>query len=620
MWLVKTERMEKVVSKLKFIWKVSNVVCNCRMLVLLYFLMMAEFSQGQTVQQVLSYVNITRPTGGAVSSGDILEIRAVLTVFNGTTIYKVKFMGIAPINTTYIPGTLAVKSNGGSTTGNPNVGLYTDGLNDDRGEINAGVITINLGDAAGLPPADGGTVEGGVTDPRHGSAATIIMATYRVVVNAANGSQLVTQGNSFTYATRRRGATTQNYLTALGILVTPQYSCQALDARNRIDDETEGSFFHGTSLNRAASPIVSGFTYNTISSGTPNDGAYAVVKSTSPTQYTGSSPAGSDKVFSVWDVVGDHTGTNNGAGNPAPGNGVDGGYMLLVNAAYSPGSVFTTNVVGLPTNFDFTFTFWVRNIVNNVAVTPNLILSVNGYDVYGTGDITYSGQWVLKSFTFNTGNSPNVAIVLRNNAPGGSGNDWVIDDFALNQCLILLPFNLIDFNAAYHSGQTELNWEASDDNMLQRYTVEYSNDNKTFYSAGQVSASGNGGKYKFVDTRLVDQKLYYRLKFSDKQGRDNYSKVLIVRNQGVQASNLRISPNPVNSQSVINCWSDQRQNAVIILTDASGKTIMKVQKTLAKGSNSLPLNAPSGLAEGIYYLRVTYSDGTVDTEKILISR
>lgn len=612
--------MKKAVSNVEVKWIGRNIMCAMRFMAVVLSLFWVQVSQAQTVQQVLSYVNISRPTGGAVSSGDILEIRAVLTVFNGTSIYKVKFMGIAPINTTYVPGSLAVKSNGGATTGNPNVGYYTDALNDDRGEVNAGTITLNLGDAAGLPPADGGQIDGGVTDPRHGSNATIIMATYRVVVNATNGSQLVTQGNSFTYATRRRGSTVQYYLTALGILVTPQYSCQALDPRNRIDDETEGSFFRGTTLNRAASPIVSGFTYNTISTGTPNDGAYAVVKSTSPTQYTGSSPAGSDRVFSVWDIVGDHTGTNNGAGNPAPGNGVDGGYMLLVNAAYSPGSVFTTNVVGLPTNFDFTFTFWVRNIVNNVAVTPNLILSVNGYDVYGTGDVTYTGQWVLKSFTFNTGSSPNVAIVLRNNAPGGSGNDWVIDDFALNQCLIVLPFNLLGLNAVYQSGQTELTWDAAGDEQLQQYTIEYSLDNKSFYTAGHVIPSGKGGKYRFVDGRVVEQKMYYRLKFTDKQGRDTYSKVLIVRNQGFQEAKLRISPNPISSQSIITCWSDQRQNAVVTLTDASGKTLVNLQKNLAKGSNSFPLNAPSGLPSGVYYLRLSYTDGTSATEKILISR
>ncbi len=592
----------------------------CFAMFIMLLLSLPDTVKGQTVQQVLTYTNISRPTGGAVSSGDILEIRAVLTVFNGTSIYKVKFMGTAPINTTYIPGTLAAKSNGGSTTGNPNVGYYTDAVNDDRGEVVSGIITINMGDGAGLPPANGGQIDGGSTNPRHGSAATIIMVTYRVTVNATNGSQLVTQGNSFTYANTRRGTPVQYYMNPLGILVTPQYACQAMDTRNRIDDETEGSFFHGTTLDRASSPIVTGFTYNTISTGTPNDGAYAVVKSTSPTQYTGSSPAGSDKVFSVWDIVGDHTGTTNGAGNPAPGNGVDGGYMLLVNAAYSPGSVFTTNVNGLPANFDFTFTFWVRNIVNNVAVTPNLILSVNGYDVYGTGDVTYSGQWVLKTFTFNTGSSTSVAINLRNNAPGGSGNDWVIDDFTLRQCLIVLPFNMKSFNALYQSGQTELKWEVESDDLIRHYIVEYSTDNKSFHTAGQVVSSGKGGQYRFIDTREVEQKMYYRLQSVDHQGKSTYSNVLIVRNQGTSNNTFRVAPNPLTSQTNVEFWSDSRQNTTVTLSDASGRLVYKIQQQLVRGSNSFPLSAPSNLQPGIYYLRIALADGSSRTSKVMIAR
>lgn len=587
---------------------------------LMFAIMTASASFAQGVQQVLSYVNISRPNGGAVSSGDILEMRAVITVFNGTTIYKAKFTAIAPINTTYVPGTLAAKANSGATTGNPNVGNYTDATGDDRGEFNGGVITINLGDAAGIPGANGGTITGGTTNPRHGSSATIIMATYRVTVNATNGSQLVTLGNSFSYATRSNGPVSQYPIPDFGILITPQYSCQAVDPRNRIDDETEGSFFHGTTLDRVSSPIVTGFNYVTIANGRPNDGSYAVVKSTSPTEYTGSSPANSDRVFSSWDIFGDHTGTTDGAGNPAPGPGQDGGYMLLVNAAYSPGSVFTTNVVGLPQNFDFTFSFWVRNISRTITVLPNLVLSVNGYDVYGTGSIDYTGEWVQKTFTFNTGSSTSVAINLRNNAPGGSGNDWAIDDFTLNQCLIVLPVSLTQFEASYQAGQTTLDWAVADDAQLSKYVIEYSNDGKSFYTAGDVVATGKGGKYKFADPRMVDGKMYYRIKMMDKQGRGSYSKVLIVRNQAGQQTDLKITPNPMVSNPTVSLWSDSRQGARVKMMDASGRTVVQMQKNLNKGANSFVMSTPDNLKPGVYFVQVYFDNGKMIAQKLMVTK
>lgn len=591
-------------------------------LALIFFigLFVPRMSFAQGVQRVLTYVNLSRPNGGSVSTGDTLEIRAVITVLNGTTIYKVRFMGVAPINTTYIPGTLVAKANSGVSTGDPNIGAYTDLSNDDRGEISGGVITINMGDAAGLPPANGGQITGGTTTPRHGSSATIIMATYRVKVNVPNGSQLVTQGNSFSYSTTRNGVLTQYYLPDLGILITPQYTCGALDSRNRIDDETEGSFFRGTTLDRPSSPIVTGFNYVTIANGRPNDGSYALVKSTSPTEYTGSSPASSDRVFSSWDIFGDHTGTNNTTGNPAPGPGQEGGYMLLVNASYSPGSVFTTNVVGLPQYFDFTFSFWVRNVSSTITVLPNLILSVNGYDVYGTGSIPYTGRWVQKSFTFNTGNSTSVSINLRNNAPGGSGNDWAIDDFTLNQCFILLPVSVINMDAKYQSGQTQVSWEVSSDDIIDHYDVEYSNDGKAFYSAGQVKAQGNGGKYNFVDSRIVETKMYYRIKIVDKNGSAKYTKILIVRNQGGNSSSLTVSPNPATSNPSASFWSDARQTATVNLVDASGRLLVQLRKQFNKGANSFTIPVPDNTKTGVYFLQIYLENGGLELEKIVLTR
>jgi hypothetical protein len=60
---------------------------------------------------------------------------------------------------------------------------------------------------------------------------------------------------------------------------------------------------------------------------------------------------------------------------------------------------------------------------------------VNGYDYYTSGDIPYSGQWVKKAFTYLTGPAQtSMVIFIRNNAPGGGGNDWAIDDIGIAAC------------------------------------------------------------------------------------------------------------------------------------------------------------------------------------------
>jgi hypothetical protein len=596
---------------------------------ILSLIFLSHLASAQTVSRQITYINLSSPGGGTVSVGDTLEIRAVISVLSGTTIYKVKFIGAIPINTVYIPGSLAAKTNEGATTAT-NTGNYTDATGDDRAQIVGGAITMNLGQSAGVPTANGGSIQGGSTVPRFYTSSTIIQATYKVKVTAAMGSQVVTAGNSFSYALTSNGAQASYPLTDLGILVAPDFLCTGLDLYNYITDELGGTYYSGAGQNRISSPIVTGFTYTPIADDQPNDGYYTVVKNSSPTQYTGSTPASSDKVFGSWNVFGDHTGTMTAAGNPPAGAGQTGGFMLLVNASYAPSSVFTTTVSGLMTYSSYTFSFWIRNLCGNCSgtptggggvgagVLPNLLLSINGLDYYGSGDIPANNQWIQKSFTFYTGNFTTAAINVRNNAPGGGGNDWAIDDFTMYQCLILLPTNLTDFSAHYQSGTTQLKWNASKDDLISKYIVEYSADGKAFYTAGEVKPTGNGGKYEYLDSRTVNNKMYYRIMMMDKQGRSQYSKVLIVREQAEQATALKISPNPATANPTLSFYSESRQNVNVTILDASGRRVSNTSKLLNKGANSFTLSTPSQMSKGLYFVQVQFENGKMMTERLII--
>lgn len=585
----------------------------------------------QSVSRQITYINISRPNGGSVSSGDTLEIRAVISVESGITIYNVLFNGAVPINTVYIPGTLAAKTNEGATSAT-NTGNYTDASGDDRAQYSAGAVVMNLGGSAGNPPAAGGDIQGGTTVPRFYSSSTIIQATFRVRVTGANGTQIVTAGNSFSYGTKNNGPLAAYPLSDLGILVGPQYACSALDPYNMISDELGGSYTAGTAQDRISSPIVNGFTYTTITSNSPNDGFYSVVKNSSYTQTTNTSAPNSDRVFSVWGIFGDHTGTNNGAGNPPAAAGQNGGYMLIVNASYVPGSVFTTNVTGLITNSTYTFSVWIRNLCGSCSgspnggggsgagVLPNLLISINGLDYYGSGDIPANNQWVQKTFTFTTGNWTSAAITVRNNAPGGGGNDWAVDDFTMNQCLILLPVTFIDINAYHQSGTSQITWSTTKDETVDKYIIEYSNDGKAFYTAGEVKATGNGGRYNFSENRQVNNKMYYRIMQLDKNARAQYSKVLIVRDQSNKESLLKLSPNPAISNPTISLWSDAKQTVRIKLMDASGKLVSLTSKQMNRGANSFALNTPFQLTPGLYMVQVVFENGNMATERLMISQ
>ena len=66
---------------------------------------------------------------------------------------------------------------------------------------------------------------------------------------------------------------------------------------------------------------------------------------------------------------------------------------------------------------------------------PNLTFCIDGTDYYTTGNVRYTGQWIKKGFTFLTGPAQtSFTLTIKNNAPGGGGNDWALDDITVATC------------------------------------------------------------------------------------------------------------------------------------------------------------------------------------------
>ena len=176
-----------------------------------------------------------------------------------------------------------------------------------------------------------------------------------------------------------------------------------------------------------------GYTYSTFTSGGPNDYFYGIANNTSiNTGYTTTNswpkPDNTHRVFGVWDVIGDHT----GATNPLLGNTAADTVASANGLAYMPAHQrglpnrlgLSQTISNLCPNTYYEISIWMRNIcskcgcdVNGIGaqsagyiptaagdssgVYPNLSFNVNGIDYYTTGNLTYTGNWVKKGFTFS---------------------------------------------------------------------------------------------------------------------------------------------------------------------------------------------------------------------------
>ncbi|MBC7903516.1 MAG: T9SS type A sorting domain-containing protein [Gemmatimonadaceae bacterium] len=438
----------------------------------------------QSVDYGKSYFNVTKgTTGGTVEPGDTLEIRATFVVRSGATADSCAFYDNVPPGTAYIPSTLKVLTNEAKV-----YKTLSDASGDDVGRIAGSAITINLGFNPSDNPATP-TKRGRVkaTDkPSFYNSACILVASYRVRVLAAYGTTLNIGGGSATY--KLGAASTQTIIFgAIRVFIFRNYGiCPNSIGANALGAEFNGTFGGGKPRNRGTSASIPGsYVYNFFNTNGPQDYFYGIANNTSTrTNYTTSNawpkPDGASpthRVFTVWDIIGDHTGAvSPTAGNPAADtvNNNNGGYMLVINASYKTDSAFRHTITNLCPNTYYELSAWFRNICSRCGcdsmgrgagslgyiptaagdssgVYPSLIFEVDGIDYYSTGLIKYSGQWIKKGFTYLTGPAQtSLTYTVRNNAPGGGGNDWAIDDISVATCtpnLNLFPSPTV--NACY---------------------------------------------------------------------------------------------------------------------------------------------------------------------------
>ena len=132
------------------------------------------------------------------------------------------------------------------------------------------------------------------------------------------------------------------------------------------------------------------------------------------------------------------------------------GYMMVVNASYQPG-LFYQQTVDVCENTPYEFSVDVISLIFSAfpdKIRPNISFLIDGISVCETGDIAPDEQWHTARFSFTTApGQTTTTLALRNNAPGGDGNDLAIDNISFRTCgpLVTVPFEV---NSCYGAPAT----------------------------------------------------------------------------------------------------------------------------------------------------------------------
>lgn len=157
------------------------------------------------------------------------------------------------------------------------------------------------------------------------------------------------------------------------------------------------------------------------------------------------------------------------------------GYMMVVNSSFDPGLFFIQEIDGLCENTLYQFTADIINITRNGnpnQILPNVSFLIDGIDQISSGDIPQDELWHTYGFSFTTDpTQTSVVLALRNNAPGGFGNDLALDNISFKPCgpvlnTLILPDALLcedDMNLTIEvsidapTAMTFVQWQVSDD-------------------------------------------------------------------------------------------------------------------------------------------------------------
>ncbi len=552
-----------------------------------------------------TYVNITAGTvGGTVNPGDELEIRATLVVVGAAkSIDSVAFYDTlkAGIGITLKSGTIATRTNEGKI-----YQLFTDtGADADAGwttPVGADLaLQINIGTGATKTSRGGLT---GASKPSFYSSTCIIMATYRVIVGAVYGTKINFGGGAFTYRDVAGGFgvkidfPTDSLMVFQSVGICPNTVTQS----NILGDEFNGTFgapaVSAGSQNRGTSPNTN-YTYQAFNPGGPGDYYYGVPNNTSANNtvvQTVAKPGGAPRVFGLWDITGDHTGASNTAKGNKPCDATlpisasnPCGYMLVVNAAYRTDVAFNFTVSGACPNTYYEISAWIKNICykcgcdvngsgasgagyiptaagDSSGVRPNLAYKINGVDYYTTGDIVYQGlggtqtasdtlnNWVRRSFVYLTGpTETSFLLTLRNNAPGGGGNDWALDDITLRTCYPNMSYSpSVTPNVCANSTITITDTVRSYYNTYVQYKWQRStNGGNTWTDIAGTTATATpvvvNGMYQFVTTYIVPRT------FTTLANNGNQYRVVVATTVANLASTCNFSDVIPITVTIVNC-------------------------------------------------------------------
>lgn len=170
-----------------------------------------------------------------------------------------------------------------------------------------------------------------------------------------------------------------------------------------------------------------------------------------------------------------------------------------------------------------------------------------------------------------------------------------------------LPINLLYFTGQCVNNATSLEWATASEINNKYFTVERSADGNNWRIIKTIAGAANSSQlntYSYKDSGTSSTNNFYRLKQTDFDGRNTYSKVLNLTCNALRKNEMIIAPNPGKDIFVI---SNLPVNGLLRIYNAQGTQVI-TPMLIRNARTSVDFK---NLPAGVYYVLTGTGDETV---------
>jgi hypothetical protein len=196
-----------------------------------------------------------------------------------------------------------------------------------------------------------------------------------------------------------------------------------------------------------------------------------------------------------------------------------------------------------------------------------------------------------------------------------------IQIFALVNCEILSR-NLYQFDGHYAGSNIVLEWKVLQNNIIDHFIIEQSNDGVNFSPVATVVANPQlpaQASYSFIDSTVrLGAFVFYRIILAEKSSARRQSHIIHFNTDRFSKNNFKLVPNPGKGNFQLQLQSAEGGPASVSVFLSSGKLVWTEKRVFQKGMNVMLVTALENYPAGLYHVLVQSSNESSVQKLVLI--